>query len=232
MSLDEKKRRLKSFVLRQGRITASQQQAINTLISKHGIDPKDKIDINALFDNDQPLVLEVGFGMGRSLVAMALANPDKNFIGIEVHSPGVGACLAAIEKNALTNLKIIHADAVDVLSDTIHDASLDKFQVFFPDPWHKNKHNKRRLVQKPFVDLVLKKLKAGGLFHMATDWQDYAEQVMTLLTKHDAFTNAVSKLTYADGNALRPKTKFEARGERLGHGVWDLLFVKKDSFSC
>lgn len=219
------KRTIRSFVLRQGRLTKGQEQALTHLWPIFGIDYQSGTNIE--FNHSQPTVLEIGFGMGASLVEMAKAAPSKNFIGIEVHKPGVGACLMAIEDNQLSNLKVMCHDAVEVLENMIPDNSLDKVQIFFPDPWHKARHNKRRIIQPEFVNLISQKLKSGGILHLATDWQHYAEHMLEVLSNADAFTNLSSTNDYVPRPEDRPITKFEKRGQNLGHGVWDLQFIRK-----
>lgn len=219
------KRTIRSFVLRQGRLTKGQEQALTHLWPIFGIDYQSGTNIE--FNHSQPTVLEIGFGMGASLVEMAKAAPNKNFIGIEVHKPGVGACLMAIEDNQLSNLKVMCHDAVEVLENMIPDNSLDKVQIFFPDPWHKARHNKRRIIQPEFVNLISQKLKSGGILHLATDWQHYAEHMLEVLSNADAFTNLSPTNDYVPRPEDRPITKFEKRGQNLGHGVWDLQFIRK-----
>lgn len=219
------KRTIRSFVLRQGRLTKGQEHALTHLWPIFGIDYQSGTNIE--FNHSQPTVLEIGFGMGASLVEMAKAAPSKNFIGIEVHKPGVGACLMAIEDNQLSNLKVMCHDAVEVLENMIPDNSLDKVQIFFPDPWHKARHNKRRIIQPEFVNLISQKLKSGGILHLATDWQHYAEHMLEVLSNADAFTNLSPTNDYVPRPEDRPITKFEKRGQNLGHGVWDLQFIRK-----
>lgn len=219
------KRTIRSFVLRQGRLTKGQEHALTHLWPIFGIDYQSGTNIE--FNHSQPTVLEIGFGMGASLVEMAKAAPNKNFIGIEVHKPGVGACLMAIEDNQLSNLKVMCHDAVEVLENMIPDNSLDKVQIFFPDPWHKARHNKRRIIQPEFVNLISQKLKSGGMLHLATDWQHYAEHMLEVLSNADAFTNLSPTNDYVPRPEDRPITKFEKRGQNLGHGVWDLQFIRK-----
>ena len=164
--------------------------------------------------------------MGKSLVEMAAAAPEKNFIGIEVHRPGVGACLSSAQDAGITNLRLFCHDAVEVLGQMIPDQSIDTLQLFFPDPWHKARHHKRRIVQPAFVQMLRPKLKIGGVFHMATDWENYAEHMLEVMNAAEGFVNTVEG-DYAPRPDSRPLTKFEQRGHRLGHGVWDLLFARK-----
>ncbi|WP_022940889.1 tRNA (guanosine(46)-N7)-methyltransferase TrmB [Psychromonas hadalis] len=221
-------RKIRSFVKREGRMTNRQQTAIDTLWESMGIDYKEEmLDFVAIFGRDAPVVLEVGFGMGKSLIEMALKAPEKNFIGIEVHGPGVGACLADAGEAGLTNLRVINHDAVEVLAHMLPEKSLATFQLYFPDPWHKARHNKRRIVNETFIDNMRKKLVIGGVIHMATDWQPYAEHMLEVMNATSDFENTAEG-DYAPRPDWRPLTKFENRGQRLGHGVWDLLFTRNN----
>lgn len=221
-------RKIRSFVRRQGRLTKGQQYAVEHYWPEMGIDYQPMpLVMSDLFSRDAPVTLEIGFGMGASLVEMADVNPDKNFLGIEVHLPGVGACLAAAHEKQLTNLRVMCHDAVEVLNKMIQDQSLSMVQLFFPDPWHKARHHKRRIVQVPFAELILSKLKPGGIFHMATDWENYAEHMLEVMNSIEGFQNLSSENSYVPRPESRPLTKFEQRGHRLGHGVWDLMFSRK-----
>lgn len=214
-------------MLRTGRMTAGQQLAYDTGWQRWGLHHKDDLlNPDRSFGRSGPLVLEIGFGMGHSLLAMAKAAPDTNFIGIEVHTPGVGKLIQGMEEQDVDNLRIYRHDAVEVLRDCIPAGSLDTVQIFFPDPWHKRRHNKRRLIQPAFVKHLATRLKPGGLLHLATDWEDYALQMMTVLSSAEAYTNCHGEGQYALRPDHRPLTKFEKRGERLGHGVWDLIFTR------
>lgn len=256
-SIDNKHARsIRSFVKREGKLTNGQLNAIELLWPTHGVDLGEaKINLAELFGNDAPVVLEIGFGNGLSLAEMAETHTDMNFFGIEVHRPGVGSCLVQAKKRGLNNIRVSGDDAVLVLNQQIEDNSLGRVQIFFPDPWHKKRHHKRRLIQPEFVETLLKKLKPGGRIHVATDWQNYAEHVLAVLTANEFLSNtAVNAPTRADfesadgalqldseswnddsllalGSAsrpdYRPDTKYENRGIRLGHGVWDLVFEKK-----
>ncbi|MGH1372034.1 MAG: tRNA (guanosine(46)-N7)-methyltransferase TrmB [Cellvibrionaceae bacterium] len=222
-----KPKAIRSYVIRGGRITAGQKKAFDSYWPDYGLSLFDgAIDFEACFKREAPTVLEIGFGMGDSLLTMAEAESDKNFIGIEVHPPGVGCLINNAGKAELKNLKVYMADAIDVLDDCIADESLDRFQLYFPDPWHKKKHNKRRIVQPAFIEKIKTKLKPGGLIHMATDWEAYADHMMEVMSLADGFENKAGQYQYSPRPEHRPITKFEKRGERLGHGVWDLLFVK------
>jgi tRNA (guanine-N7-)-methyltransferase len=219
-------RTVKSFVIRIGRMTAAQKQAYEANWPLHGLDADaGLLDPHKAFGRDAPLVFEIGFGMGQSLVAMAEAHPDWNYIGVEVHPPGVGNVLRLAAEAQLTNLKVYKADAKAVLADCIADASLDRVQIFFPDPWHKTRHHKRRLIQGDFIQELRPKLKVGGVLHLATDWEPYAKHMLKVLAAAEGFTNSNGAATWATEHD-RPLTKFEQRGQRLGHGVWDLIYVR------
>ncbi|MEY1663202.1 tRNA (guanosine(46)-N7)-methyltransferase TrmB [Isoalcanivorax beigongshangi] len=220
-------RKVRSFVLREGRLTTGQQRALETLWPKFGLRQADgRLDAAAVFGRDAARVLEIGYGMGASLATMAETAPEQDFIGIEVHRPGVGALLMEIEARGLTNLRSYCDDAVDILEHCIPDASLARLQLYFPDPWHKKKHHKRRIVQPAFIALVQRKLAPGGVFHMATDWEDYAVHMLEMMEAAAGWTNLSGAGHYAERPAWRPETKFERRGARLGHGVWDLLYQR------
>jgi tRNA (guanine-N7-)-methyltransferase len=220
-------RKVRSFVKREGRLTKNQERAINDNWQTMGLNHSDGlIDVQTLFKNDNPVVLEIGFGMGKSLVEMAKASPELNFIGIEVHKPGVGACISSAVEAEVTNLKVYEHDAIEILADCIADNSLTTVQLFFPDPWHKKKHHKRRIVSLEFVATIRQKLKVDGVFHMATDWQNYAECMLADMKSSPGYTNLSDTCDYVPRPESRPLTKFEDRGQRLGHGVWDLQFAK------
>ena len=220
-------RRIRSFVKREGRLTVGQQRALDQLFPLYGLSLQDNaINIADVFQRDAYTVLEIGFGNGTSLAEMAANNPDQNYIGVEVHRPGVGNLLLQIEEGGLTNLRVINDDAVEVLKQMIADESIDAVYLFFADPWHKKRHHKRRIVQREFVELLRKKLKVGGIFHMATDWEHYAEHMMQVMNQAEYFKNTAGKDQYLPRPEYRPLTKFEQRGQRLGHGVWDLIFKK------
>ena len=218
-------RTVRSFVKREGRLTKGQAGAIERQWSKMGLSLTDgMLNFEQVFNRKAPVTLEIGFGMGHSLVEMAENDPERNFIGIEVHEPGVGACLMAAEEADLKNLRVFHEDAVEVLKQCVPDNSLNCVQVFFPDPWHKKRHHKRRIIQPEFVELLIKKLEAGGIIHLATDWENYAEHMLEVLNGSSALTNLSESGGYIPRPDSRPKTKFERRGEGKGHGVWDLQF--------
>jgi tRNA (guanine-N7-)-methyltransferase len=222
-----KPKSIRSFVIRAGRITTGQKAAFDSWWPTYGLSLyKGAIDPSTIFGRTAPLVLEIGFGMGDSLLEMVKNEPEKNFIGIEVHPPGVGKLINEAGKAGVKNLRVYMADAMDVLEDCIPDASIDRLQLYFPDPWHKKKHNKRRIVQPNFVQTLRPKLKIGGIFHMATDWQPYAEHMMEVMNSSEKYSNVSTANGYSERPEYRPITKFERRGERLGHGVWDLLFQR------
>lgn len=218
-------RSIRSFVVRAGRLGPGQRRALDELgpafVLPYASEPA---DFDAVFGRRAPRVLEIGFGMGDATAAIAQALPDIDFIGVEVHTPGVGALLKRIGEAGLVNLRLIRHDAVDVVERMISPASLAGVHVFFPDPWHKKKHHKRRLLQPAFVGLVASRLAPGGRLHCATDWQPYAEQMRDVLDAEPALRNTADG--YAPRPAYRPLTKFEQRGLDLGHGVWDLVFEK------
>jgi tRNA (guanine-N7-)-methyltransferase len=220
-------RKIQSFVKREGRLTGGQAKAIEQYWPTMGLlHSNGKLNIEQTFARVAPLVLEIGFGMGKSLVEMAKNETDKDFIGIEVHRPGVGACLAEAAEHELTNLRIYEHDAVAVLADCIEDGSLARVQLFFPDPWHKKKHHKRRIIQPDFVQNLRTKLAVGGIFHMATDWENYAQHMLAVMSAAPGFVNLSALGDFVPRPEQRPLTKFEQRGHRLGHGVWDLMFEK------
>ncbi|EKE75711.1 tRNA (guanosine(46)-N7)-methyltransferase TrmB [Gallaecimonas xiamenensis] len=220
-------RKIRSFVRREGRLTKGQAQALDANWASMGLEHgMGLLDLAAVFGNNNPVVLEIGFGMGKSLVEMAKAAPEFNFIGIEVHKPGVGACLMAASEAGVSNLRVFEHDAIEVLADNIPDASLARVQLFFPDPWHKKRHHKRRIVQLEFAENLRQKLSIGGVFHMATDWENYAEHMLEVMSAAPGYQNQSASSDYVPCPDYRPKTKFEARGERLGHGVWDLMFER------
>ncbi|MEW6119763.1 MAG: tRNA (guanosine(46)-N7)-methyltransferase TrmB [Pseudomonadota bacterium] len=215
--------RIRSYVLRAGRVGSGQARALAE-IGPHCLLPYQPqvVDLDTVFGRVAPHVLEIGFGMGEGLAETAAAHPETDFLGVEVHTPGVGALLKQIGERELANVRVIQHDAVDVLERMIAPGSLDGVRVFFPDPWHKKRHHKRRLIQPPLVALLASRLAPGGFLHLATDWQDYAEQMLAVLSAEPLLRNTVAD--YAPRPGTRPLTKFEQRGLRLGHGVWDLIF--------
>ncbi|TXT24888.1 MAG: tRNA (guanine-N7-)-methyltransferase [Gallionellaceae bacterium] len=219
---------IRSYVLRQGRVSNAQQRALDTLLPRFGLPyAAQSLNLDAAFGRTAPKILEIGFGMGETTAQIAEANPGNDYLALEVHTPGVGSLLKLIEEKRLGNVRIIQHDAVEVLRDMLGDNSLDGAHIFFPDPWHKARHNKRRLIQPPFVSLLAGKLKPGGYLHAATDWQDYAEQMLAVFAAEPLLENTAA--AYAPRPAYRPLTKFEQRGLRLGHEVWDLVFRRKEN---
>ena len=219
--------KVKSFVKREGRLTKAQAKALedNWPVMGLSID-QGLLNLDEVFNRRAKRVLEIGFGMGKSLVEMATADANIDFIGIEVHRPGVGACLALAQEAGISNIRVFEHDAVEVLKQSIEDKSIDRLQLFFPDPWHKKRHHKRRIVQSDFVQLVRQKLAVGGEFHKATDWEPYAQHVLEIMNKAEGFTNTSNKGDYIERPSYRPITKFEVRGQKLGHGVWDIVFSR------
>ena len=220
------RRAIKSFVTRAGRMGTGQIKALAELGPKFVLPYQpERLDLAATFGRTAPVVLEIGFGMGGATAEIAATLPDHDFIGCEVHEPGVGALLKLIDEKQLPNIRIVQHDAVEVLRDMVGEGALAGVHIFFPDPWHKKRHNKRRLIQPAFVAQLVKHIAPGGYLHCATDWQPYAEQMLEVLSAEPALLNTAAG--YADKPAYRPLTKFEARGLRLGHGVWDLVFRKR-----
>ena len=226
-------RKIRSFVRRAGRTTNAQSRAMNELAPQflipftHAALDWSVFEHTPDQDSCSQKILEIGFGMGETTEQIALARPQDNFLGVEVFNAGVGALLKRIETSALENIRIIQHDAVEVLEDTIADNSLDTVQLFFPDPWHKKRHHKRRIVQPEFVQLLRRKLKPGGVFHMATDWENYAEHMLEVMKVAEGYSNLSETNDYVPRPEHRPLTKFENRGVNLGHGVWDLMFRKE-----
>ena len=219
-------RAIRSFVLRAGRMGSGQVRALAELGPRYVLPFRSApLDAAAVFGRQAPLVVEIGFGMGQATAQIAALQPDSDFIGIEVHAPGVGALLQRISEASLANLRLVQHDAVEVLEQMIAPASLAAVHVFFPDPWHKKKHHKRRLIQPAFVALLASRLAHGGRLHCATDWQPYAEQMLAVLSAEPLLANSCEG--YAPRPEVRPLTKFEQRGLKLGHGVWDLVFTRR-----
>ena len=219
-------RRIRSFVLRQGRLTKGQERALQSEWPQFGIDyAEKKLDLNQVFGrSDSKKILEIGFGMGESTAKIAQILPETDFLAVEVHTPGVGGLLKLNQELALTNIRIIQHDVVEVLENMLPENSLDGVHIFFPDPWHKKRHHKRRLIQAEFVKLLCSRLKVGAYLHVATDWQEYAEWVLEVLQAEPQLNNTAAD--YAEKPSYRPLTKFENRGIKLGHGVWDLVFLR------
>jgi tRNA (guanine-N7-)-methyltransferase len=223
---DIKSRRIRSFVLRQGRLTKGQAHALETGWPNYGVEyGLQRLDLKQLFGRaDSKKILEIGFGMGDATAKIAQTLPDCDFVAVEVHTPGVGSLLKLIQESDITNVRIIQHDVVEVLQNMLADNSLDGVHIFFPDPWHKKRHHKRRLIQAEFLKLLCAKLKVCAYIHVATDWQEYAEWVLEALSAEPLLQNSVKG--YAEKPDYRPLTKFENRGIQLGHGVWDLVFTR------
>lgn len=223
---DPTERRIRSFVTRAGRLSPAQARALETLGPRFCLPyQKTPLDIEVAFGRPAPTILEIGFGMGGTTAAIAAGMPGKNFLGVEVHTPGVGSLLKLISEQHLQNLRLIQHDAVEVVTHMIAPASLAGAHIFFPDPWHKARHNKRRLVQPAFITLLASRLAPGAYLHCATDWEDYAQQMLEVLDAEPTLKNTASG--YARRPEYRPVTKFENRGLKLGHGVWDLVFSRR-----
>ncbi len=221
-------RRIRSFVRREGRLTKGQQRALEELWPRFGVEFTPQcLDLDALFGRTAPRILEIGFGNGGALAELAQQHPENDYFGIEVHRPGVGNLLIQVEKHHLTNVRVSQHDAVEVLEQQIPDHSLDALYLFFPDPWHKKKHHKRRIVQPAFIEMVQARLKPGGILHMATDWEDYADHMLDVMQQAPGFENTAGEGKFSPRPDYRPLTKFEQRGQKLGHGVWDLIYRKK-----
>lgn len=220
-------RRVRSFVLRQGRFTPAQQRAFEALWPRFGLDYLGAFrDFDAVFGRSAKRVVEVGFGNGEALRYAAAHDRGRDYIGIEVHAPGVGRLLNALAEDGSDHVRVYRHDAVEVLGHEIADASLDEIRIYFPDPWHKKRHHKRRLLQSAFAELLARKLAVGGRLHLATDWQDYAEQMWDVLDATRGLRNRAGARGHVPRPEWRPQTHFESRGQRLGHGVWDLLYDK------
>lgn len=227
-SRERHERAVRSYVLRAGRVTEGQKRALQDLWPRWGVEPGDgALDFNALFGNERPVILEIGFGNGEATWRMAKASPGENFLGVEVHKPGVGRLLLKIEEYGLENVRIAREDAVVLLRERVPDASLSGVRIFFPDPWPKKRHHKRRIVQAPFVDLLAQKLAPGGILHLATDWAPYAEHMLEVMQGAGTFENLSPGGAYSEKPGWRPPTKYEKRGERLGHEVADLVFRRR-----
>jgi len=218
---------IRSYVLRQGRLTAAQQRACDIYLPRYGIPYRDApLDLDAVFGRAAPKIVEIGFGMGATTADIATRHPENDYLGIEVHTPGVGSLLKRVADAGLTNVRVIQHDAVEVLKAMIPAACLDGVHIFFPDPWPKKRHHKRRLLQPPFVALLASRMKRGAYVHVATDWEDYALAILEVLAAEPALTNTAAG--FAPRPQWRPETKFEARGLKLGHRVWDILFRRAD----
>ncbi len=218
---------IQSFVRRSSKLTPGQRNGIDKLWSQYGIDISKNsiIDLDKKFSNNHPKVLEIGFGNGDSLLSMAIKTPNKNFLGVEVYEAGIGRLINEAHKLSINNLRVVKFDAVELLNNHIDDDSFETFQLFFPDPWHKKKHHKRRIVDSDFLNLISKKVIKNGTIHMATDWEHYAQQMMDSMENHKNFKNLYGAHIYSPRPEIRPVTKFERRGQNLGHKVWDLMFI-------
>ena len=227
-----KHRHIRSFVLRRGHISAAQQRALDDLLPKYQVQyQQEPVNLSQLFGREAPTVLEIGCGMGETTAAIAQAHPEINFLGCEVFAAGVGALAKRLEEMQLSNVRIIRHDAVEVVRDMIAENALDGVHIFFPDPWRKARHHKRRLVATPFIELLSSRIRPAGYLHCATDWENYAEQMMNVLSAEPTLTNLHGDHQWSPvmGNPLceRPRTKFQARGENLGYGIWDLVFIRR-----
>ena len=218
---------IRSYVLRQGRLTAAQQRACEELLPRFGIPYRDApLDLDRAFGREAPRILEIGFGMGETTAHIAARHPENDYLGIEVHTPGVGSLLKRVAGAGLANVRVIQHDAVEVLRAMVPPASLDGVHIYFPDPWPKKRHHKRRLIQPPFISLLASRLKPGAYLHAATDWEDYAQQMLDVLSSEPTLVNTTAA-GFAPRPEWRPETKFEARGLKLGHRVWDVLFRRR-----
>ncbi|NQY51486.1 MAG: tRNA (guanosine(46)-N7)-methyltransferase TrmB [Piscirickettsiaceae bacterium] len=224
---DKPLRTVRSFVRRERKLTPGQRRALNDLWSQLGIDNSNKLlNLDELFNRNAPKVLEIGFGNGKSLAKMAAEQPDQDFIGVEVYRPGIGQLLNMTSNLGLNNLKIAYNDALELLNHQIMNNSLDRVQIYFPDPWHKKRHHKRRIIQDQFIEVLANKIRSGGYLHMATDLQNYANQMLDYVSNNNNFINLGDGIGCIDNPYSRPMTKFEHRGLRLGHTIWDLLFKR------
>jgi tRNA (guanine-N7-)-methyltransferase len=227
MADTEHPRSIRSFVIRTGRITAAQERALEALWPRYGVEPAGPLEFETLFGRKAPRTVEIGFGNGENLARMAADHPERDYLGIEVHRPGVGRLLLALEELRLTNVRVVCHDAVEVLDQYIPAGSLDEVLILFPDPWPKKRHHKRRLVQSPFLELVVERLGPGGILRMATDWQPYAEEMLATARANPHLQNLASDGGYVPRPTERQATRFEKRGTRLGHEVWDLAFRRR-----
>ncbi len=227
---DRAHRPIRSFSIRGGRTTPAQQRALDTLMPVYGLEPPEHgpgaVDFREIFGRSAPVILEIGFGNGDALVEMAQSHPQWDFVGIEVHPPGVGHLLLNLEQKGIANVRVFCTDAIGVLETGIGDGTLDKVCLYFPDPWPKKKHHKRRILQPGFIGQVAKKLKSGGIFHFATDWQDYADEALDKLEHSGYFENTAGEGSFSVRPRDRPLTKFERRGRKLNHGIWDLIMSR------
>jgi tRNA (guanine-N7-)-methyltransferase len=208
-------------------LTEAQQRAFKSLWPQYGLAlGQQPLQFASIFGREAPVTMEIGFGNGEALAQLAARHPEEDFLGVEVHTPGVGHLMLKLAEQESSNVRILQTDAMELLRHHLPQASLHRVQLYFPDPWHKRRHHKRRIVQLAFADLIQQALSPGGVIHMATDWEDYARQMMAVFTQHRGFRNQAGKGNYSPRPETRPMTKFEQRGQRLGHGVWDLLFER------
>ena len=223
-----KPRRVRSFVLRTGRMTSGQQRALDELWPQFGIEYNTAhLSLDQLFGRNAPRMIEIGFGTGEALAQYAQSHPDMDCLGIEVHRPGAGHLMLQMQRHLISNIRISCHDAVEVLAQQIPSHSIDVIHIFFPDPWHKTRHHKRRLIQAAFADILARALKPGGALRLATDWQDYANHMLAVLDAHSGFNNVAGNKKFVERPDDRPLTRFERRGHRLGHGVWDLHYIRR-----
>ncbi|MCP4043858.1 MAG: tRNA (guanosine(46)-N7)-methyltransferase TrmB, partial [Gammaproteobacteria bacterium] len=220
---------VRSYVIRAGRLTTAQKRALDALWGSFGLDGKGILDLDLVFSRAAPRFVEVGFGNGDALLVLAEEHPERDFIGIEVHPPGIGRMLAGLEERHLGNVRLIREDAVVIFETRIMDSSLDGVNIWFPDPWPKKRHHKRRLVQPSFMDVVTRKLKVGGALHLATDWDEYARHMLKVLQAQPGLVNLAGNGSFYTGETSRPETHFQRRGHRLGHDVWDLIFQRVEA---
>jgi tRNA (guanine-N7-)-methyltransferase len=221
-------RKIRSFVRREGRFTPAQRDAFERLWPTFGLDPNQgPWNLTELFGREAPVILELGFGDGRVLKMQAARDPGIDFLGVEVHRPGVGRLMRELDQDDILNVRLACADGAEILAHNIAEQSLSGILIFFPDPWHKKRHHKRRLIQPDFIHMAASRLKRGGILHMATDWEEYAEQMLAVLNAEPMLVNTIADGGFAVRPEQRPVTKYEERGQRLGHGVWDLVFKRK-----
>ena len=224
---DPRERPIRSYVLRQGRVSNAQRRAHDDLLPRYGVEySREPIDLDRLFGRSAPRILEIGFGMGETTAQIAEQNPGNDYLALEVHTPGVGSLLKTLDERGIGNVRIVQHDAVEVLEHMIPPGTLAGAHIFFPDPWPKKRHHKRRLIKPPLVALLASRLQPGGYVHAATDWEEYAQQILEVFSAEPALTNTAE--TYAPRPAYRPLTKFEQRGLKLGHGVWDIVFRRTE----
>lgn len=222
------RRSIRSFVRREGRLTRSQSRALERLQSRYGVEiGGDRLDLGALFGPGIPVVLDIGFGSGEALVELAGHNLQRGYLGVEVYRPGIGRLLRRLEAEGIANVRVVCADAMEIMKCHLSEGVLTGIQVFFPDPWPKRRHHKRRLIQPEWVELAASRLASGGFLHLATDWQDYAEHMLAVIEASARFANCAGGGRFAAGAGGRPPTRYEQRGRSLGHGVWDLVFLRR-----